>query len=1054
MWIVSYALRRKYTIGVLAILIFLLGNFGARRMPYDILPVIDIPAINLIWTYSGLNASEMAARITAFSELATMNNVDNIRSIESQTVNGIGLIRIEFQPDVEIDLALSQVASISQTILRRMPTGMQPPIVIRYSMSSVPILQLALSSTTLSDAQLYDYARLQLRAAIQTIPGIRMTLPYGGQVRQIMVDLDPQRLQSYGLTPSEVSRAVVAQNLTLPSGSVKEGTREPFVTLNLSPETAAAFHELPLRAVDGRVIFLRDVANVRDGGAVQTNIARMDGQSGVFVSLIKLGDASTVNIVDQVLERLPNIRAAAPEGVRIEPIFDQSVFVRTAIDAVLHEGVLVAMLVAVVVLLFLGSLRSTFIVLTSIPLSLLASVAALYTFGYKINLMTLGGLALAIGILVDNAMVEIENINRNLALGKPLMQSILDSAKQVVFPEFVSTLSICIVFVPVFMLTGVPAFVFAPLAMSVVFAMIASFLLSRTLVPVMAHLLLPGEIERRAAGRHSWSDRLHHRIEAFLDAWRAFHMRLLETFIRARMLVVGAMVLLAVVAGLITANLGREFFPDVDAGLMRLHVRAPVGSRVEETARVFAEVQREIRRIVPPAELKAIVENIGLSEPVNMAWVDSITIGPADGEILIQLAPEHRPTAQYMREIRAMLRAKFPAVTAFFRPADIVGQTLNGSAAAALDVRFSGRDRAGNLEAARTLIERLASVPGAVDVTQRQVTNWPEYFVEVDRARAVQLGLTQGEIANAVLVALSSSAVIQTSYWSDGMLSYTVAVQAPPSALRSIEDVLNTTLHIGGGGERILLRNVATARERPTPANISRHTLAPMINVLVNVQGRDLGSVYDEVQAILADIAPKLKPGNTVSVAGQAEAMQSAYRELAGGMIFAVILVYLIMVVNFQSWIMPAAALSALPMAISGAVLALLATFTPISVPALMGAIMVIGVSTANSVLVVSFARDRLLEGADAVTAAMDAVRTRFRPVLMTASAMIIGMLPMALALAEGGEQNAPLARAVIGGLLVGTTGSLFVVPVVFTLLVGSRWRGRPAAAGVAPAGA
>jgi multidrug efflux pump subunit AcrB len=1039
MWIVEYALRRKYTIGVLAILVFLLGAFSARRMSTDILPVVDIPAINLIWTYPGLNATDMAAKVTSFSELATMNNVDNIRSIESQTVTGVGLVRIEFQPGADIETALAQVTAISQTIMRRMPQGMQPPIIVRYSVSSVPILQLALSSSSLTESQLQDYARLALRAQIQTIPGIRMTLPYGGQVRQIMVDLDPRKLQNYGLSPADVSRAVTAQNLTLPSGTVREGGREPLVTLNVSPETAAAFNDLPLRAVDGRVIFLRDVANVRDGGAVQNNIARMDGEAGVIVSLLKLGDASTVEIVEQVQVRLAAIRAAAPPGVRIEPIFDQSLFVRAAIDAVLAEGVLVGLLVACVVLMFLGSARSTFIVLTSIPLSLLASLCGLYALGYTLNLMTLGGMALAIGILVDNAMVEIENINRNIALGKPIRQAILDSARQVVFPEFVSTLSICIVFVPVFALTGAPKFVFTPLALAVVFAMMASFLFSRTLVPTMAHLLLPREIEERALGRVSALGRWHHGFERFLDAWKSFHLGWLRAFIRRRRLILAAAIAFLGFGAGALALMGREFFPDVDAGLMRLHIRAPSGTRVEETARLFADIQREIRAIVPPAELRAIVENIGLPEAVNLAWVDSITVGAADGEMLIQLQRGHRPTHEYRVAIREMIKQKFPQASAFFRPADIVGQTLNGSAAAALDVRFSGRDVPGNLQLVRRFMDEVQKVPGAVDVTLRQVRDWPEYFIEVDRARAVQFGVTQQDVANAVLVALSSSAVVQSSFWSDGGISYIVAVQAPPESMRSIDEVLNTTVRIGESGQPVLLRTVAGVRERRTAANISRMTLAPTFNVLVNVARRDLGSVYDDVEAILGTLRKDLKPGNSISVAGQASAMQSAYREIALGMIAAVLLVYLIMVVNFQSWTMPLAAMSALPLAITGAVLGLLATATSVSVPALMGAIMVIGVSTANSVLVVSFARDRLQEGAAAVEAALDAVSTRFRPVLMTATAMIVGMMPMALGFAEGGEQNAPLGRAVIGGLLCGTTGSLFVVPTIFVLLFARR---------------
>ncbi|MDX2264826.1 MAG: efflux RND transporter permease subunit [Hyphomicrobiales bacterium] len=1034
MWIVAYALRRPYTIAVLAVLILLAGASAIRRTSTDILPNIDIPAVTVVWTYSGLNSQEMASKITSFSEISILNNVDDIKSVESQTVNGIGIVRIEFQPGAAIDRALTQVTAVSQTILRRMPPGTQPPLVVRYSQGSVPILQLALSSYSLTESQLYDYARLQLRSQIQTIPGIRMTLPYGGEARQIMVDLDPDRLRAYGLSANDVSRAVTAQNLTLPSGTVREGARELFVSLNSSPETVAAFNDLPLREVNGRVIFLRDVANVRDGGAVSTNVARVDGEPGVIVQLLKLGNASTVDIVRQVLDRLPTIRAAAPEGTRIEPIFDQSTFVANAVDSVVKEGALVGALVAFVVILFIGSLRSTAIVLISIPLSVLASITALSALGYTFNLMTLGGLALAIGILVDNALVEIENINRNVDEGKPLRQAIIDGAQQVVFPEFVSTTCICIVFLPVFFLSGAPSYVFAPLALAVVFAMIASFLLSRTLVPTLAYLMLPAEIEAKRSGKRSVFARMHHGVERGLDAMRDGYRAFLAGLFRLRILPVLLAAGVVVGAGLTVPNLGREFFPTVDTGALRLHLRAPSGSRLEETARIFADIQREVRAIVRPGELQAIVENIGVPDPINLAWVDSLTSASGEGEMLIQLAPGHAPTAEYRRQISAMLKERFPDVTAYFRAGDIVGQTLNGSSAGAMDVRISGRDAPGNLAAARSIAEQVRKIPGATDVMIRQITDWPEYRITVDKSRAGQLGVTQEAIANALLVSLSSSAVVQSSYWADAGISYIVAVQTPPDRVRSLEEVLNTPVTTSRGGS-VLLRTFTSAAERKIPANISRATLQPSYNVLINVSGRDLGGVLEEVEGVVASARAGLKPGNTITLGGQAAAMSTAYAELAGGILVSIVLVYLVLVVNFQSWTLPLASLAALPMAISGAVFGLYATGTYLSVPALTGFIMVLGVSTANSVLVVSFARDLMEQGKDSVTAALDAAATRLRPVLMTASAMIIGMIPMALGLGDGGEQNAPLGRAVIGGLVLGTIGTLVLAPVAVTLL-------------------
>jgi multidrug efflux pump subunit AcrB len=1061
MWIVAYALRRRYTIGVLAILIVLLGSMSGQRMSTDILPSVDIPAVNLVWIYGGLDAREMATRVSSFSELAILNNVDDIREVRSETSNGVAVVKVFFQPYVDIDVAISQTVAVSQTILRRMPPGMQPPLIVRYSQSSAPILQLALSSDSVPEAALFDFARLQLRGQIQTIPGIRLTLPYGGAARQVMIDLNPGALQAYGLSAADVSRAVSAQNLALPTGVVREAGREMQVSVNASPTEVAAFQDMPIQEVNGRVILLRDVATVRDGAAVQTNIARLNGENAVMVSILKLGNASTVEIVDQVVRRLPEIRAAAPPGVTIEPIFDQSVFVRAAIDGVVKEGVLVGLLVATVVILFLGSWRSTLIVLTSIPLALLASIGGLYAMGHTFNLMTLGGLALAIGILVDNALVEIENINRNLDMGKPLDQAILDSARQVAFPEFVSTLCICIVFTPVFLLSDVASFVFTPLALSVVFAMAASYLLSRTLVPALASLMLRHGALREAEqrSRRRGIKRAHQSVEQGLDRLRDGYARLFPRLLTHRWWLGAGALAIAGLGALTAASLGREFFPAADAGLMRIYLRAPAGTRLEDSARLFAEIQRDIRAIVPPSEIQFVGENIGTVDPINRGWVDSAVIGAFDGELYIQLAPEHAPTATYIAAIRAMLAQKHPQVRALFRPADNINQTLAGTSLTTLDLRIVGRDLPGNLEAARTLERRIAQIPGAVDVALLQVLDLPEYRIEVDRVRAMQVGVTQQDATNAILGLLGSAGTVATNLWADARMgiSYTVQLHAPPLSLDSIERLLNTPVGRSSTGEPVLLRTIANVSERRVPANISRVTLAPTLNLLGNVQGRDLGSVYREVEAAMEEVRGQLKPGNRVEIIGQGRSMESAYAELARGILFAAVLVFLVMVVNFQSWSAPLVALSGLPFALSGAAAGLWLTGTPLSVPALMGMIMVVGVSTANSVLVTSFAMNRAREGVAAVAAAAEAAATRLRPVMMTAIAMIVGILPMALGMGEGGEQNAPLGRAVVGGLVAGTLATLIVVPAVFALVMGNRriapLRGAPSAAANPAAG-
>ena len=1040
MWIVYFALRYKYTVAVFAILIALFGLLAAKRMSTDIMPRVESPEMLVVWSYNGLNAPEMAAKVTSFSEIAILNNVDDLREVRSETLAGTALIKLRFQPYVRIERALSQVTGISQTILRRMPTGTTPPLIVQTSPSSVPILQLVISSDSLTDGALFDWARLALRGQVQDIPGIRLSLPYGGAARQIMVDLNPDALNAYGLSATEVSRAIATQNLTLPSGTLREGERELGVGLNASPATIPEFLDLPIRSVDGRLVLLRDVANVRDGEAVSTNIARLNGQNAVIVTVLKLGNASTLEIVDSILGRLPGIRAAAPPGLKIEPIFDQSIFVRASIASVLKEIVLVGTLVAFVVLLFLGSWRATCIVLTSIPLALLCSIVGLSLTGATFNLMSLGGLALAIGILVDNALVEIENIKRQIAAGLGVREAILAGAQQVAFPEFVSTTGICIVFLPIFLLTGTAAFVFKPLALAVIFAMIASYLLSRTLVPTLAALLLPAEVraERAAAALPPRGlAKLTHSIEHAIDALALRQRALLDRFLARRWIIPAIILAFGGLGFGAWATLGREFFPVTDAGLMKLFVRLPPGTRLDETARRFGDIQRSLRETIPARDLQFIVENIGLPAFGNLAWVESTSSGSADGEFMIQLAPGHAPTVGYIKQIRALLAEKFPGTESFFRPADATSQTLSGGAPTAFEIRFIGRDVPGNLALANQLRERLRAIPGAVDITLREVLGAPEFYLEIDRVRAARYGVTPQDATNALLTTLGSGGSVAPSFWADPVAgaSYEVQVQVPPSRLIDVNQLLSLPVRPAAGGPTVLLGAFAKLSERKVTASVSRTTLLPALTVLANTQDTDIGSILKRLDPILAELRKQQKPGNRIELAGQAALMNGAYAELFGGLALSAVLIFLVMVVNFQSWSLPFAAISGLPLAISGAFLALWVTQTPLSVPALMGIIMVVGVSTANSVLVTSFARDLWEQGRTGTAAALEAASTRLRPVGMTALAMILGVLPMALGHGEGGEQNAPLGRAVIGGLLLGTLATLFVVPFVFALL-------------------
>jgi multidrug efflux pump subunit AcrB len=1084
MWIVRLALRRPYTFVVMGLLILLLGCFAIVTTPTDIFPEIEIPVVSVIWNYDGLTTEDMASRITTFSEYTISSAVSDVRTIESQTYPGVAVIKIYFQPNVNVEAALAQVTAVSQTILRRMPPGAVPPFIIQYNASSVPIIQLALSAKTLSEAQLYDYGIYRIRQQIAPIPGITLPLPYGGKPRQIMVDLDPQALLSKGISAADVSNAVNLQNLTLPSGTVKLGPQEYRVSLNSSPDAVAALNDLPVKYVNGAVVYVRDVGHVRDGFAVQTNIVRQDGRRSALLTVIKKGGASTLTIVKQLKDLLPTIRASAPPGMEIKELFDQSLFVRAAITGVLTEGAIAALLTAVMILLFLGSWRSTLVVITSIPLSILTSLAILSVIGQTLNVMTLGGLALAVGILVDDATVEIENIHRNLGLGTRLVQAILDGAQQIATPAFVSTLSICIVFVPVVFLTGPAKYLFTPLAMAVVFAMLASYFLSRTIVPTLVRYLLASETHGEAAGTApGFFGRIHDAFQRRFERLRAAYVRALELALARRARVLGLFAVVVVSGLVLLPFVGRDFFPTVDTGQFRLHVRAPAGTRIEETEQVFADVEAAIRRVIPRDEIVSVIDNIGQPQPINLAFTDSVTLGPSDGEILVSLNPErHASAARWVKTLRETLPREFPGVTFFFQPADIVSQILNFGLPAPIDVQVTGFNQQATHEIALDVAARMRRIPGAVDVHLHQVVNAPSLQVNVDRSRAAEFGLTQRDVANSVLVSLSSSSIVSPNYWSDPRsgINYVVAVQTPQIRVDSVNSLMNTAVTPSTTGRSQLLSNLATLERREVPAVISHSNVQPVFDIYADVQGRDLGGVAAEVKTIVAEYRGKLPPGHSITIRGQVESMNSAFVRLGLGLIFAVLLVYLLMVVNFQSWLDPFIIITALPAGFAGIVWMLFATHTTFSVPALMGAIMSVGVATANSILMVTFANDYMggLEGPpkppiggsetardtraaprdgppkppmggsetargtqaaprdrDSRAAALAAGATRLRPVLMTALAMIIGMLPMSLGLGEGGEQNAPLGRAVIGGLSVATFATLFLVPIIYSVL-------------------
>ena len=1048
MWIVKLALKRPYTFVVAAILILVLGVSSIATTPTDVFPNIDIPVVTVIWTYNGLSAKEMEGRITNFSEFV-MAVVNDVKAIDSQTIKGASVIKISFQPQVHIDAAMAQVGAAVQSIKFRMPPGVNPPWILRFSASTVPIIQVSLSSDTLSESELYDYGLFRMRQQLSVVPGTLLPTPFGGVARQIMVDLDQNALLAKGLSPADVVTAINAQNLTLPSGSAKIGTREYSVSTNSSPIAALSLNDVPIKTINGSLVYMRDVAHVRDGWSVQQSVVRANGKTAVLMPIMKTGSVSTLDIVNQIKnDVLPASRAAAPKGMKISELFDQSVFVRASIKGVLREGIIAAGLTALMILLFLGSWRSTLIIAISIPLSILSSIIILSAFGETMNTMTLGGLALAIGILVDDATVTIENIHRHMD-GLSLYDAVLIGASEIAAPTLVSTLTICIVFVSVVFLTGPAKYLFTPMALAVVFAMLASYILSRTLVPVMAHFLLGAEniaghetgVENSSLNR-GFFRRLHDRFNEGYSWVQDRYTSTLRLVLGHKRISLIASIAIMSTAFLILPLVGRDFFPAVDAGQIRLHVRAQPGTRVETTKVLFSEVEAEIKKTIPPKELDLMIDNIGLTpETFDYAFGDGATISSADGEILISLDEKHHgPSEKYVKQLRSELQKQFPDLTFFFQPADIVTQILNFGLPSPIDVQVQGYDPA-NYDIARKLRQRLAGVQGAVDVHLHQVVDAPDLHVDVDRVRAAQFGLTQEDVANSIYVSLASSVAVQPNFWFDPKTGFTywVAAQTPQPTLNSINALQNTPIPLRTISNRSeVLGNMSTITPAVLPVNVNHHNGQPVFDIFANVQDSDLGSVAARVKRIVAEESKNLPPGTKIIVRGQVESMNEAFTRLGLGLTFAALMVYLLMVVNYQSWLDPFIIICALPGAFTGIVWALFLTQTTFNVPSLMGAIMSIGVATANSILLVTFANEVMRDkGEVPLEAAVTAGFTRLRPIIMTAFAMIVGMLPMALGLGEGGEQNAPLARAVIGGLTVATFATLFFVPLMFTLIHG-----------------
>jgi CzcA family heavy metal efflux pump len=1043
MWIVRVALQRPYTFIVLALLLLILGPLTIRRTPTDIFPNINIPVISVVWAYNGLPAEEMADRIVSGYERGITTTVNDIEHIESQTLGGIAVIKIFFHAGTNIDLAMSQVTAVSQTSLRALPPGITPPLILSYNASSVPVLQLALSSAKLTEAELFDFGNTFMRSQLATVQGASMPYPYGGKQRNILVDLNPQALQAKGLSAQDVTNAIGAQNLILPSGTQKIGAYEYNIRLNGSPRNVDALNDLPIKTVNGATIYIRDVAHVRDGFVPQTNIVRVDGQRATLMSIQKTGNSSTLDIIDRIKALMPQIIDGAPPELNIRALADQSLFVRASIDGVIREGIIAAALTGLMILLFLGSWRSTLIITISIPLSVLASIITLSALGETINIMTLGGLALAVGILVDDATVAIENINWHLEQGKDVEAAILDGAQQIAVPALVSTLCICIVFVPMFFLDGVSRYLFVPLAEAVVFAMLASYILSRTLVPTLAKYLLHKHVDSDAAMVPNTMQRFQRRFEAGFESLRERYLELLQTALRyPRIFLSGFMVVVVASLLVLAPWLGSDFFPSVDSGQIKLHLRAHTGTRVEETVRIVDEVEKAVRQIIPADELGTIVQNIGLPvSGINLSYSNSAPIGSADADILISLQDRHRPTEDYVRMLRRDLPERFAGVTFAFLPADIVSQILNFGLPSPIDVQVVGRNVIANREVARQLLEKFRRIPGIADLRIQQAYDLPELYVDVDRTHAQQFGLTQRDVASDMLISLSGSFQTAPAFWLNPQngVSYQISTQIPQYSVDSLDALRNLPITGGDGSHPQILGGLATFRRGSGVGVVSHYNAQPVIDIFGAAQDRDLGAVAKDIMKILDEAKADLPKGTQLIARGQMETMRNSFSGLYIGLAFAIVLVYLLIVVNFQSWLDPFIIITALPAAIAGIVWTLFLTHTTLSVPALTGAIMCMGVATANSILVVSFARERFAATGDATAAAIEAGFTRLRPVLMTALAMIIGMVPMSLGLGEGGEQNAPLGRAVIGGLLSATVATLFFVPVVFRALYGRR---------------
>src|SRR5579872_5432851 len=1039
MWIVRIALNRPYTFIVAALAIILMTPIVLQRTPTDVFPDIDIPVISIAWNYSGLSPQQMEDRIVSPFERFMTTVVDNIEHTESQTVGGRSVIKSYFQPGTDVHVALTQTSAIAQAMLHQLPPGISAPLLITYSASTVPILQLGLRGQGMSEQELFDYGANLVRNQLATVAGAAVPWPYGGKPRQVSVNLDIPALQAKGLSPADVINAIATQNLVLPSGTVKMGSTEFNVEMNGSPSTIAALNNLPIRTSNGTTIYVQDVAVVSDGFSPQVNIARMEGQRGVLLSVYKTGSTSTLDVVSQIYAKLPQIKNLLPPQLVITPLFDQSIFVRAAVQGVIREGLVAACLTALMILLFLGSWRSTLIIATSIPLSILVSITTLSALHQTINLMTLGGLALAVGILVDDATVAIENIERNLAQGKDTVQAILDGSQEIAIPALVSTLCICIVFVPMFFLTGVAKFLFVPLAESVVFAMLASYVLSRTLVPTMAMYLLKNHHgEEYATGNDIFSRAQRAFATGFDRMRRGYRASLMFCLERAWLFVI-LFLLFCVASVPIAFVLGRDFFPSVDAGLIRLHMRARAGQRVEETAREADGVDNLIRRVIPSEDLGTILDNIGLfNSTVNTAYSNSGVIGESDAEILVGLKPERKqPTRHYIDALREKLAEEFPGTQFFFQPADMISQILNFGVPAPVDIQLIGPNERANFQLAEQLTNRIRHIPGAVDVHVQQLRSYPSIFLNVDRTRVQSVGLSQQDVANSVLLTLSSSSTVAPSFWVNPAngFEYNVAVQVPQYKLDTMQSLDNIPIASAQTTTPQILGNMGTLSVNAEPALLSQYNSQPLMDVYASVEGRDLGGVDADIQKVLAEFQDKLPRGTQLFRRGQVATMTSSFAGLSAGVAVAIVLVYLLIVVNFQSWIDPFIIITALPGALAGIVWILLLTHTTLSVPSLTGMIMCMGVATANSILLVSFARERLNEGLSSMDAAVQAGYVRIRPVLMTAFAMIIGMVPLSLGLGEGGEQNAPLGRAVIGGLVLATFATLYFVPCIFSLI-------------------